>query len=387
MKKYTNAQTHIAVDRLKKQNGFTETDLVISKELCRFDGYGMLYGDENGNLPEYGLKFIDRNLVPLNEIIMDDIKGQTFRSSGNESAEAIVRSISNFGWKLNELPISVLYNETTKEYRILEGRTRLNLFQYKFVVTGNLIVDVYIQTDFTKNPGDFSFFSNTIQSPKGVATKYDAKAYLKSQVELGVIKYNTSIDEVSARSRLYDDIKNMLTRIGMTMTPSDVGKFITEVIDECGHGGTVKSFNARKEVQDYTVAHLSLKDTESYKYLLVSTDEWAAPLKEAIKCRNKMDSKGDNRTLRLVVYKAQLDSKNPVKDWYLANLRVGRKMENRVREALAAYAPDADLDSSRVEIYGTLPQCTALENKYPMNKIVQYKKVTDKEYNLHGNAE
>jgi hypothetical protein len=93
---------------------------------------------------------------------------------------------------------------------------------------------VYVQTDPTKNPGDFSFFLNTIQSPKGVATKYDAKAYLKSQIQTGALVYNTNIDEVSARKKLYDDVNEMLVRIGMTMTAGDKGKFITEVLQDSG---------------------------------------------------------------------------------------------------------------------------------------------------------
>jgi hypothetical protein len=387
MKKYTNEQTHVAVGRIKKQNGFTASDLVISKELCRTDGYGMVYGDEEGNLPEYGLKFIDRKLLSMKKIIMDDVKGQTFRSSGNEEADSIVRSVNNFGWKLNELPISVTYDEKTKEYRILEGRTRLSLFQYQFHVNGNMIVDVYVQTDPTKNPGDFSFFLNTIQSPKGVATKYDAKAYLKSQIQTGTLVYNTNIDEVSARKKLYDDVNEMLVRIGMTMTAGDKGKFITEVLQDSGLGGTVKSFNGgRSEVKQYAESQLGLKDTKSHVYLFVSTDEWGAPLKEAVKLRTEMKAKNDNRKIRIVTFKAQLDPKNPVTDWYLANLRVGRKMELRAQQALDAYCPGITLTDSTIEFYGTIPQCTALENSYPMKKVVQYKKVTDKEYNLYGDS-
>lgn len=387
MKKYTNEQTHVSTARIKKQNGFTKEDLNISKELCRFEGYGMVYGDEEGNLPEYGLKFVDRKLVSMKKIVMDDINGQTFRSSGNEAAESIVHSVNHFGWKLNELPISVIYDEATKEYRILEGRTRLSLFQYSFHVTGNAIVDVYVQTDKTKNPGDFSFFLNTIQSPKGVATKHDAKAYLKSQIDIGNLSFNTNIDDVSARKKLYDDINEMLARIGMSMTAGDKAKFITEILQDAGHGGTVKSFNGgRSEVKQYCEDQMKLKDTKSHVYLFVSTDEWGAPLKEAVKLRSAMNEKNDNRKIRIVTFKAQLDPKNPVTDWYLANLRVGRKMELRVKQAIDTYAPGSDTSSSTIEFYGTVPQCTALENKYPMNKIVQYSKVTDKEYNLYGDS-
>jgi hypothetical protein len=121
-------------------------------------------------------------------------------------------------------------------------------------------------------------------------------------------------------------------------------------------------------------------------YLFVSTDEWGAPLKEAVKLRTEMKAKKDNRKIRIVTFKAQLDPKNPVTDWYLANLRVGRKMELRAQQALDAYCPGITLADSTIEFYGTIPQCTALENSYPMNKVVQYKKVTDKEYNLYGDS-
>lgn len=385
MKKFKQDQACVSVTRLKNQNGFKDTDLKVSLELCRQDGYGQVYGDDAGNLPEYGLRYEDRKLVPITKIVMDDLRGQRFRASGNSAVEDIASSIKHDGWKLNELPPSVLYDRDTKEYRILEGRTRLGLFDKEFSISGNLIVDVYSHVDKTKNPGDFSFFLNTIQSPKGTATKFDAMTFLKSQVDGGILVFDTTIDRNQARVNFYKDLENMLGRIGVTMTEGDKRKFMNDVVDSKFKSGTVKYFNGgRSEVEEYAQKVLGLKDDKRYTYLYVSTDEWGSPLKEAVKLRTEMLEAGDNRKIRIVTFKAQLDPRGPVKDWYLANIRVGRKMEKRIVQAMQTYCPGATLENSTVEVYGTIPQCTELELKYPMDKLVKYKSITDKEYNLYG---
>jgi hypothetical protein len=74
-----------------------------------------------------------------------------------------------------------------------------------------------------------------------------------------------------------------------------------------------------------------------------------------------------------------------VSDWYLANIRVGRKMESHINESLICWGNGVHSKNPGIEIYGTIPQCLSEAHKYPMNKIIEYKNINDFEYNLHGN--
>jgi hypothetical protein len=261
----------------------------------------------------------------------------------------------------------------------MEGRTRIDYF-LEHKISGDLIADVYELVDPTKNYREFNYFLNTVGSPKGFAKTEDALTFLESAVENGHLVFNKRLQDADARTKFDQDAKAILARINATIPDGKFNKFINAIANGASKRGTVVGFNRGHSEAKELIEKWGYVDDDNVEYVVVSTDEWTAPLKTAV--RKYAASKA--KKIRVVTFTQHLDGKDPVANWYLGNLRVGRKMEQRIKDVGEVYYPGCTPTSSNVEIYGTIPQCNALRSIYPMNKIVLYKNVTDKEYNTYG---
>ena len=380
----------VSIDALTTQGGFTATDLMVSNQLCHIAAHPDVYGTPklNYKLPKFGLQFKDRIILDLDKIIMDDTGfGQKFRSAANAEYENISRSIRDRGFQLSAIPMSVLWDEFNNTYHILEGRTRIAILVMLADVK-RVMVDVYQQYDSSKSSDLFSMYMNRDPLPKGVTTEEDIIKQLTENFH-----YDASLEDAAARRKLYDDIDTYLETIGYTKLSN---KKITEIIKNkvagCGGSGGVKYFyEGAKGVKQYCEQNLGIKDDENYKYVYATTDEWNSPLRAIAKARTEMTSdaaklgKVDHRTIRLITFTENLASgRGVIENFYLKNIRVGKKMEKRIKEVFAAYYPGKKFPKRSVEIYGTIPQCQALNAKYPVNKVILYSEIEDSEYNLFG---
>jgi hypothetical protein len=64
----------------------------------------------------------------------------------------------------------------------------------------------------------------------------------------------------------------------------------------------------------------------------------------------------------------------------MANLQICKKMEEVITDAEQLLFPGMK-SVNRVKILGTIPQCYALEDKFPMDQLIRYDDLTETELN------
>jgi hypothetical protein len=88
----------------------------------------------------------------------------------------------------------------------------------------------------------------------------------------------------------------------------------------------------------------------------------------------------DKRNIEVIVYATELNFSDPVKQWNTSALKIYRKMQNAVRDAETLLVPNKT-GESRIKILGSIPQCEALEAKFPLNKLVKFDELTEDQLN------
>ena len=364
---------NISLERLIKPNGFTNDDLRVSSEVCRRDGYGKLYG----HLPQFGTTYRGRSILPLAVISMDSEYGaQAYRSAGNAAFENIKNSIMSDGWNLNYLPVMVGYHPGKKEYFILEGRTRIDILKM-LQVTGTLLVDVFELTDETANIKGFPMFANLMGTSAGKPTEADWETYLTTRFDEGFFKVDTSLNEVAARKKFINDLYQEVINLGGKITKAKVGKIAVPIMSgNSMFKPTIQFIRGHEEALQYVQKKLKIDLDGEYQYVCVNADEYGV-IKQLVQRQRKND---DTRPIRVIVFSGQLNPMNPANDFQLANINVYPKMLRAIEDAVELWAPGAKIDNSQCEIYGTIPQCYALAKRFPMNKLIVYKDLTDADF-------
>jgi hypothetical protein len=365
---------------LVKQGGMAEQNLNDHIALTPIDGFRTIYGNEDGMLPAFGLQYKGKLLIRVSDIVGDSkYNAQIYRSGGNGQSENIQTSIRDEGWCLKELPLMVQYDPETEKFLMLDGRTRVSALEGLGVHPDFfVIVDVYVVIDDTKDVRGFPMFVNTIGHNKGKPAEADVVAYLSSRLKDGFIAIDSTLPDLRLRRDLKSKLQTEAERVGCGAVLSKVK--LNRILDEALTGKF--SFLPTRKFKDATDAEMCCQDdlglvmeTEDAIRVCVHSDQ-AALLKTLV---SRIPTT-DTRKIEVIVFVKELLFEDPVKHFKMANLQICKKMEEVITEAEQLLFPGIET-VNRVKILGTIPQCYALEDKFPMDQLIRYDDLTATELN------
>lgn len=365
---------------LVDQGGLIEQNLFDHIVLTPIDGFRTIYGDENRMLPAFGLEYRGKMVITLGDIVGDSkYNAQIYRSSGNEQSANIQTSIRDDGWCLKELPIMVQYDPETNQFLMLDGRTRVSALEGLGVGQNfRVIVDVYVVVDDTKDVRGFPMFVNTIGHSKGKPSESNVVAYLSSRLKEGFISPDITLTELRMRRDLMYKLTIEAERVGCGAILSNVK--MNRILDEALVGKfsllPTRKFKDHEEAEQFCVDELGMTmETDEVIRLCVHSDQ-AALIKSLV---SRIPTT-DKRKIEVIVFAKELKFEDPVSHFKLANLKIYDKMNQVIRETKQLVAPNTEV-KDRIKIIGTLPQCYAMEEKFPMNKLIRYENLTQEELN------
>jgi hypothetical protein len=379
-KELTSENCIISMDRLKTQNGFTKEDMAIHDQLFNTVTEPAMF-DNTILHKKFGVKFLKRKLVPLSELDTNDIYGDSVRDGINPKYKDIDASISMDGFKLNQLMPCAYWDDIKNKWVILEGRTRISILK-AHDISGNLLVNEYEKTDRSIPDSVFALHSNTVASPAGFASEADMMMQLTNMVSGGFFEFDDTINQDLAKKEFKKEVKSFAKEKyeKIHLSTANLDKIMGIAMNSKNVNHNIKHFPSLEHATAHLNTVLGVRDDKKYVYVLTSTDEWDF-FKRVIPILEKMRENKDNRSIRIVTCKLKL--KDSI-DWYLANLRVGRKMDDTTKAIIEYFGGTVGSATPQIEVYGTIPQCEVFANKYPMDKLVRYSKVTKAEYNLYG---
>lgn len=376
-KTLTSDECIVSIDRLKLQNGFTKQDQVIHDKLCDPATEPRMF--DNVTLEKvYGLTFKGRRLISFKEMDTNDTFGDSVRDGLNPEYDNINDSIQSEGFKLKQIAPCAYYKNN--KWVILEGRTRISILK-SLGVTGDLLINEYEKVDDSIPDAAFALHSNTVNDPKGVATQADMIRHLQNRITAGDFEFDETANQDDAKREFKKQIKDYVKEKfpKLRLSGPNLDSLLKNAMANKSVKHNIKSFSSLGHAMSHLNTVLGVIDTKKYKYVMAATDEWGI-FKRIVPVWENMKAMNDKRIIRVVTCNLTLKSTT---DWYLANVRVGKKMKSHIDSTVEIFG-SATGNAPQVEIYGTIPQCESLEKKYPMNKVVVYDKVSNAEYNLYG---
>jgi hypothetical protein len=246
------------------------------------------------------------------------------------------------------------------------------------------LINEYQKVDESIDDAVFGLHCNgDIGSPKGEASQNDLIRFFQNLVANGDIEFDNTINQDKARLNFKKEVKKFAKEkfTKLKISGPSVDSILDYAMKNKGTKPNIRPFNSREEAMRHCNAVLGIRDDDKFVYVVTTTDEWGF-FKDVLPVWRNMQSMSDFRTIRVIVTKMAPSS---VADWYLANIRVGRKMESHINEALLCWGGGTKANNPGIEIYGTIPQCVSESGKYPMDKLILYKDIDNTTYDLYGN--
>lgn len=369
MYKYTTEEVYVPLSRLQKE-GFNQRDLEIHMDLFPRDGYRDLFGNDEGILEDYGLKFRGVEILRFDQISSDSYfeETQIYRSGANPATVDIDKSIATNGFSLKEMLPFVLYDPTTDRYYYSDGRTRNLVMVSKGIP--NFIANVLVILSKVKAKR-FGLKCNTVGEPKGYTRVDDSKVYITNRVESG------DLDELYGRPttvhEMKENIRRELETTGVHIPSTQLAEFASELMEKKYNHKETRSFLNNEHALQFARDHFGCIDTNEWKYICVtpSTDKEAD--RTAIKHLRDMRSNGDLRQLRLVIFEsAPNDRKNPELQFRDRMLKAKEVFDDRYAFLSKEFFNNQKPDTSSLVVYGAIPYVVSLDSEYPMNELIRF---------------
>lgn len=370
----------ISLTRLQKQNGFTQADLDTHEILCHKSAYKNFF-DQNILKDKFGLKFVERTLVNIDDVDTNDSLGQTVRKDGHTDFDNLQNSILTEGFRLDGIPPSA-YKLKNKWY-ILDGRTRISIIKDK-IPGGKLLINLYEKIDTKKSDDSFAFYCNTQHRRAGHATTNDLYGVMEAQINKGYFKYDSSLHQDIAGADFKEALKIYVGEHFPTMKISSPQqeKLLQHAMKMVNVSSHLLTFNSGKALENHVKTFLKIYDCPKYQYVITSSDEWEI-FKTLMPVLAALEADPNNKqTIRVIVCKQK---PTDVADWYKTNIRVGLKMAKHIRDAGKHFGTSPST-TKRFEIYGTVAQCHTEATRFPMDKIIEYSTITLGDYNKYGDT-
>ena len=364
---------------------FTDANLATYDRLRVKEAYPRIFGTQS---PPY-LKYVGPKLVNVSDIELDNVQfEQTVRANINPKTPNVRDDIRFNGFNLAELGVFLVRLKNGK-YLIMEGRSRSKLLREDFGIT-NVIADVFDVVDNDNKVGTveamantirFAIFMNSSKKPFGEASYEDIRNVIMWLIENGAIAKQP--DTSAGRTALTNAITYELDFLsGGKLKPSQYDLIILDARDKALGYKSVISFPGGQDVEDHLNKLLGAervaKDlANGIKYVPVAIfDEKMYPrmITETAKAPKSI------KEIRFVMYMGVPKASDPEGSWLKdSGPGVGKhagfkkRFDTFEEQILEIRFNGVRVDTSRIKIYGAIPQVRSLDKKYPMNRVYVYK--------------
>lgn len=349
---------------------FTKKDIDISKKYINPEVYPGLYGPSE--LPK-NLKFISRQLIDIDDFLIDDegamdksvptharhgktnITNQTARAnSRGEYANHVHHSLRTFGYKLDNIPMSIAVWVDGSKYMI-NGRTRLEELRRQDFK--NIIADVYECTSWEAYHDAKQLF-NVRSDPYSPHTMEDIVTTCQLAISKGWIKST------------YDDILKKVNEVAPgCFLDSEVNKIVFRAMNSKSLQST--AYTTKGAAEDLRkFGYIDNHQNNGIYYFVYSAEGSVKMIPTAAKYLSEILHDKKVKELRIVIHTGTLQGADPEASWKskIDNCR------NAWRHYLQ-YIKDSYFGTEIkdvIKLYGAMPAVASLADKYPMDKLVMF---------------
>jgi hypothetical protein len=368
----------ITLDRLRDQKGFTDADLNAHNILCNQSAHPDFF-NQTILKDKFGLKFIKRTLVDIDDVDTNDKFGQTVRTDSHQSFDQLADSIKTKGFRLDGIPPCAY--KLKDKWSILDGRTRISIIK-DTITGGKLLINLYEKIDTTIPDTTFALYCNTQHRHAGHATSNDLYGHIENLINTGYFKYDKKISQDIAGAEFKETISLYVEDKcpGVKLSSPQKEKLLKHAMSKVKVSSHIIPFNSADHVEKHLRDTLGIYDCPKFKYIITTTDEWGIFKAIMPKLAELEADKKNKQVLRVVVVKQQ---PKDVADWYKANIRVGLKMARHLKAAGKMFGTSSK-KSTRVEIFGTIAQCRTEDKRFPKDELIKYSEITLADYNKFG---
>ena len=254
----------------------------------------------------------------------------------------------------------------------MEGRTRAKIITEDFGMT-NVIADVFDVEDLA-DIIRFAIFMNSSKKPFGEASYEDIRNVIMYLIETGAIAKQP--DTSAGRTALTDAITYELEFIsGGKLKPAQYDLVILAAIEKALGYKSVISFPGGNGVEDYLNELLGTervaKDlSDGIKYIPVAIfDEkmYSRMITETAKAPKSI------KEIRFVMYMGVPKASDPEGSWLKHGAGFKKRFDTFEEQIAEIRFNGVRVDTTRIKIWGSIPQVRSLDKKYPMNRVYVYK--------------
>ena len=347
---------------------FTQEDLEISKKYICPEVYPGLYNSKE--LPP-GIKFKERKIVKIDSFQMapkeiDEKLGASkfflfqdarFTSRG-ANADDVHKSIEQFGFRLNCVPISVLLCPDNKDY-IGNGKTRLEkLLKEDFE---NVIVDYYECSDWDSY-AQFGVMSNPMSDPYSPHTMLDIVSHCQKAIANGYIE--ETYDAIFKRAKFVSN---------GSFGDATLNKICLRVMEE--KTAPQKLFHYSEDSGKEWLERMGYIDNDKNNgiYYKVYSTEYVSKSFVTLSSfyRNLVKEGKKVKELRVILHTGTLDGSDPVHSWKSRIDKFRRSWDSFYDNIEYAFFEHPER-SRKIKLYGALPAVTSIAKEYPMDRLVMF---------------
>ena len=347
---------------------FTKENLATYDRLRVKEAYPRIFGTQS---PSY-LKYVGPKLVNVSDIELDNVQfEQTVRANINPKSPDVRDDIRFNGFNLAELGLFLVRLQNGK-YLIMEGRSRGKLLREDFDMT-NVIADVFDVEDMA-NIVRFALFMNSSKKPFGEASYEDIRNVIMWLIDNGAIAKQP--DTIEGRTALTDAITYELDFLsGGKLKPAQYDLIILAARDKALGYKSVISFPGGNGVEDYLNDLLGAERiaedlANGIKYVPVAIfDEKMYPrmITETAKAPKSI------KEIRFVMYMGVPQASDPEGSWLKHGAGFKKRFDTFEEQIAEIRFNGVRVDTTRIKIWGSVPQVRSLDKKYPMNRVYVYK--------------
>ena len=357
---------------------FTKENLATYDRLRVKEAYPRIFGTQS---PSY-LKYVGPKLVNVSDIELDNVQfEQTVRANINPKSPDVRDDIRFNGFNLAELGLFLVRLQNGK-YLIMEGRSRGKLLREDFDMT-NVIADVFDVEDNDGKVGTveamantirFAIFMNSSKKPFGEASYEDIRNVIMWLIDNGAIAKQP--DTIEGRTALTDAITYELDFLsGGKLKPAQYDLIILAARDKALGYKSVISFPGGNGVEDYLNDLLGAERiaedlANGIKYVPVAIfDEKMYPrmITETTKAPKSI------KEIRFVMYMGVPQASDPEGSWLKHGAGFKKRFDTFEEQIAEIRFNGVRVDTTRIKIWGSVPQVRSLDKKYPMNRVYVYK--------------
>lgn len=375
MYKYTNEQVNLPLKRLQTV-GFIEEDVEVHKDLFSYDVYRKAFGDENGVLEDYNLRFVGPKIVNTKDVSNDGQfdRAQVYRAGANPENQAILASIKKEGYALNEIPPAVILNPETGELSHGDGRTRYSLLNGPLGVK-NYLVNCYelLSTDEKEvaKSRRFGMMMNTLGKSKGKATEEDVVTFLTSQAKKPAKNKKSQLELLYGEMNTFHDFKRALNgelkTANMSLSTQKTAQLASELFEKFYGKRELITFKDADDCLEYVRDKWGPEwfDNEERVVTCVAADGRQG-LNTYLDQLVQMRKRNDTRRLDVVLFETEPSSANPERQFNTKMMQAKSKMLHRLETWSTVLFGGAEVQN--LNVLAAVPYVASLNDQYPLEK-------------------